>query len=195
MNLKTVLAVNQHNALNRLKTANTTTTFSFEHKSFSPQYPIVISLCTTIWEKSIFNYMKDDSALKTFSWETDEIKWVTRKIICALILVNDPKEIICLKKYMKLTLWWRELSFEKHCGITVTEQWHSKTSWGHCSWITARESSNTEIGTSKTSCHANWRLKQCDMFPFIGDPEATILFTAPVLTHLKKTKIFKALKR
>lgn len=48
MNLKTVLAVNQHNVLNRLKTANTTTTFSFEHKSFSPQYPIVISLCTTI---------------------------------------------------------------------------------------------------------------------------------------------------
>lgn len=97
MNLKTGLALNQHDALNRLKTANTTSTFSFERKSFSPQYPTVISLCTTMWEKSIFNYMKDDSALKTLSWGTDEIKWVTRKIICALILANYPKEITCLK--------------------------------------------------------------------------------------------------
>lgn len=31
------------------------------------------------------------------------------------------------------------------------------------------------------------------LFPFIGDPEATIWFTAPVLTHLKNQNI-KALK-
>lgn len=161
MNLKTGLALNQHDALNRLKTANTT--FSFEHKSFSPQYPIVISLCTTMWEKSIFNDMKDDSALKTFSWETDEIKWVTRKIICALILANDPKEITCLKT--KRWSWhFGEENVVLKCtvGITVTKQLHLKTSWGHWSWITARESSNTEIGASKTSCYANWRVEQCD---------------------------------
>lgn len=74
--------------------------------------------------------MKDESALKTFSWETDEItKWVSRKIICAISLPSDPKETVCLKtKKMKLILWGRELNFGKHCGVTITEQLHMKVS-------------------------------------------------------------------
>lgn len=164
MNLKTGLALNQHNALNSLKTDKTASTFNFEHKSFSPQYPIVISLCTTMSEKPIFNYMKDDSALKIFSWETDEIKWVTRKIICTLILANDPEEIIFLKtKRWSWHFGEENLVLKSICGITITEQLHLKTSRGHCSWITAWESSNTEMGTSKTSCYANWTLKQCNI--------------------------------
>lgn len=45
-------------------------------------------------EKSIFNDMNNESALKTLSREMHEIKWVTRKTICALGLPSDPKEIM-----------------------------------------------------------------------------------------------------
>lgn len=77
----------------------------------------------------------------------------------------------------------------------MTKQLHMKfVSWVHCSWITAWEFSNKKKRYQRFPAMQTEESSSVILFPFIGEPEAEILLTAPILSHLKNWNI-QSIKR